>query len=306
MKKTHLLLATTFLASALIVSPVFQAQAQAESNAAPKKTRVISEQVTRTVKPLAINNETNEIKPAVQRFVELINQARVDISLKRPQDATPRLDNALNLANFIRKNSTVEESVRETRISSGKVVYNSKDTTGAYYVPLETGPVKVTNVTETASSKNNPGLAVASAEVVYLKVDLSGQEAEQYINSAKASLAQGRLVEADQSLATLMDKVAVAETAEVLPYDTAKDNLALALRFLQDENYTAARYALDHSANAIKSMQNDARFDKEVVNKHYNRIKQIQGLVMQQNRNAASRARTQIIAAQGEIKDLRS
>lgn len=302
MKKTNLLLATTFLASSLIVSPFFDAHAQN----APQKTRVISEQVTRTVKPLAINNETNEVKPAVQRFVELVNQARVDISLKRPQDAVPRLDNALNLASFIRKNSTMEESVRETRISSGKVTYNSKDTTGAYYVPFETGPVKVTSVTETASSKNNPGLAVASAEVVYLKVDLSGNEAEQYINNAKASLSQGRLAEADQSLATLMDKVAVAETAETLPYDTAKDNLALALRFLQDENYTAARYALDHSANAVKSMENDSRYNKDVVTKHYNRIKQIQGLVMQQNKNAASKARTQIIAAQGEIKDLRS
>jgi hypothetical protein len=301
MKKTHLLLTTTFLASALIVSPVL-----AQQGVTPHKTRVINEQITRTVKPLAIDNKTNEVKPAVQRFVELINQARVDISLKRPQNAVPRLDNALNLANFIRQNSTVEESVRETRISSGKVIYNSKDTTGAYYVPLETGPVKVTSVTETASSKNNPGLAVSSAEVVYLKVDLSGSEAEQYINNAKASLSQGKLKEADQNLATLMDKVAVAETAERLPYDTAKDNLALALRFLQDENYTAARYALDHSANAIKSMENDPRYSKEAVNKHYNRIKQIQGLVTQENRNAASKARTQIIAAQGEIKDLRS
>jgi hypothetical protein len=302
MKKTNLLLATTFLASSLIVSPFFDAQAQNT----PQKTRVISEQVTRTVKPLAIDNKTNEVKPAVQRFVELVNQARVDISLKRPQDAVPRLDNALNLASFIRKNSTVEESVRETRISSGKVTYNSKDTTGAYYMPFETGPVKVTSVTETGSSKNNPGLAVSSADVVYLKVNLSGTEAEQYIGNAKAALAQGKLKDADQSLATLMDKVAIADTAGTLPYETAKDNLALALRFLQDENYTAARYALDHSANAVKSMENDTRYNKEVVTKHYNRIKQIQGLVMQENKGAASKARTQIIAAQGEIKDLRS
>jgi hypothetical protein len=302
MKKTNLL-ATTFLASSLMITPMLGAQAQ---QPAPQKTRVISEQVTRTVKPLAIDNKTNEVKPAVQRFVELVNQARVDISMKRPQDAVPRLDNALNLASFIRKNSTVEESLRETRITSGKVTYNSKDTTGAYYMPFETGPVKVTTVTETGSSKNNPGLAVSSADVVYLKVNLSGPEAEQYIGNAKAALAQGNLKVADQNLATLMDKVAIAETAETLPYDTAKDNLALALRFLQDENYSAARYALDHSANAIKSMENDTRFSKDVVNKHYNRIKQIQGLVLQENKGAAQKARTQIIAAQGEIKDLRS
>lgn len=302
MKNANLLLATTFLATSLFVSPIFNAHAETET----RKTHVVSEQVTRTVKPLAINNETNEVKPAVQRFVELVNQARVDISMKRPQDAKPRLDNALKLAGFIRQNSNVQESFRETRITSGKVSYNVQDTTGTYYVPFETGPVKMKSVTETSSSKNNPGVAVTGADVVYLTVDLSGPEAEEYIGNAKAALKQGDLKTAEKSLATLMDKVATAETAEVLPYEKAKDNLALALRFLQDENYAASRYALSHAADAVKSMHGDSRYDSALIDKNYNRIRQIHDLVLQENKETAQKARTQIIAAQGEIKDLRS
>jgi hypothetical protein len=301
MKKTQLLLATTFLASALIVSPVFDAHAQSTT-----KTRVVSEQVTRTVKPLAINNETNEVKPAVQRFVELVNQARVDISMKRPQDAQPRLSNALKLAKFIRQNSNVQEQYRETHITSGLVTYNVQDTSSTYYIPFETGPVKLKSVGETSTSKTAPGVAVTGADVVYLTVDLSGPEAEEYLGQAKGALKQGDLKTAEKSLATLMDKVAKMETAETLPYDKAKDNLALALRFLQDENYAAARYALNHSAEAIKSMRGDSRYDSELVNKHYSRVMQIHDLVMQENKDSAQKARTQIIAAQGEITDLKS
>lgn len=301
MKKTQLLLATTFLASSLFVSPVFNAHAESA------QTRVMSETVTRTVKPLAINNQTNEVKPAVQRFVELVNQARVDLSMKRPQDAKPRIDNALKMAQFIRQNSNIQKEYSETRISSGVVTYKTSDASSTYYVPFETGPVKVKSVVNTPSSKSgNSGVAVTGADVAYLKVDLSGPEAEKYLNQAKAAIKQGDLKSADKNLSDLMDAVATTETAEVLPYEKARDNLALALRFLQDNNYTAAQYALDHAGEAVKSMQGDSRYNDELVEKHYNRIQQIHDLVMQQNPSAAQKARTQIIATQGEIKDLKS
>ena len=301
MNKTQLLLVTTFLASSLFVSPVFNAQA-----ADVAKTRVVSEQVTRTVKPLAINNETSEVKPAVQRFVELVNQARVDLAMKRPQDAKPRIENAQKMARFIRQNSKVEEMYRETRITSGLVTYKSQDTTGNYYVPFETGPVKIKSVENTPSSKTGPAVAVTGADVVYLTVDLSGPEAEDYLSQAQVAIRQGNLKAADKSLADLMAAVTKSETAETLPYDKAKDNLALALRFLQDENYSASRYALDHAAEAVKSMQGDSRYNSGAIDKNYNRIRQISDLVMQENRAAAQKARTQIIAAQGEIQSLKS
>lgn len=301
MKNTQLLLATTFLASSLFVSPVFNAHAETAQS------RVMSESVTRTVKPLAINNQTNEVKPAVQRFVELVNQARVDLAMKRPQDAKPRIENALKMADFIRQNSNVEQTHSETRISSGVVTYKTSDTSGSYYVPFETGPVKVKSVVNTPSSKSgNSGIAVTGADVAYLKVDLSGPEAEKYLNQAKVAIKQGDLKAADKNLSDLMDAVATTETAAVLPYEKASDNLALALRFLQDNNYSATQYALDHAAEAIKSMDGDTRYDAKRVETHYSRIIQIRDLVMQQTPASAQKARTQIIAAQGEIKDLKS
>ncbi len=300
---TRLLLATTFLASSLFVSPVLNAQAQDVD--ATANTRIVTEKVTQTVKPLAIDNRTSEVKPAVQRFVELINQARVDLALKRPQDASPKIDNALKMAQFIRQNSTMQDMYRETRISSGVVTYNNKDTTGNYYMPFETGPVTLKSVTDTPSSKpGNNGIAVTGAEVAYLTVDLSGPAAETYLSQAKAAITQGNLKDADQNLATLMDTVAKTQTSETLPYDKANNNLALALRFLKDNNYKATQYALAHAAEAIKAMQGDARFDAKAVTKNYDRITQIHDLVMQQSTNAAQKARTQIMAAQDEIKVL--
>lgn len=291
--KTNRLLATTFLATALIAAPVFGAHAESV------KTRVVSEKVTRTVKPLAITHDSKEVKPAVQRFVELINQARVDIALKKPQDAQPRLDNALKMARFIRDNSTVQETYSETRISSGLVTYKTADTVGSYYVPFETGPVEVKTMAQTPSSKSNPGVAVTGTDIVYLTVDLSGPSAETYIPQAKAALKQGDLKAADQSLAQLMDEVVKTEQAERKPYDTAQDNLTLALQFLRDNNYSAAQYALTHAADAVKEIEGSD-------GSHYGRITRIRDMVMQENANAAQKARTQIIAAKGEIKDLRS
>ena len=299
---SRLLLASTFLASSLFVSPIFNAQAQ---NA--DETRIVTEKVTQTVKPLAVSTETSEVKPAVQRFVELINQARVDLAMKQPQDAAPKIDNALKMAQFIRQNSTIESQYRETHISSGVVTYNNNDVTGSYYVPFETGPVEVKSVTETPSSKpGNNGIAVTGANVVYLTVNLSGPEAETYLSQAQAAIKQGDLKAADQSLATLMDTVTKTQTAETLPYEKAQDNLALALRFLRDNNYAATQYALQHTLDALKSMQGDSRFNASLVDKNYSRIKQIHDLVMQQTTAAAQKARTQIIAAQGELKDLKS
>lgn len=292
--KTNRLLATTFLATALIAAPVFTAHAEEAA-----KTRVISEKVTRTVKPLAISNKTSEVKPAVQRFVELVNQARIDIAMKKPQDAQPRLDSALKMARFIRDNSTVQESYRETRISSGVVTYKTADTVGSYYVPFETGPVEVKTVAQTPSSKSGPGVAVTGTDIAYLTVDLSGPAVETYIPQAKAALKQGDLKAADKNLADLMDAVVKTEKAESSPYDKAQDNLTLALQFLRDNNYTAAQYALTHAADAVKEADGES-------SAHYGRITRIRDMVMQQNPNAAQKARTQIIAAKGEIKDLRS
>ena len=298
LKTNTALMTAILLSTALSAAPAF-AQIQSQT---------ITQNTTMTVKPISINNKTKEIKPAVQHFVELVNNARVDIATKQTQDAVAKINEAQNFAAFIKQNSSVEEITHETRIASGKVMYSTESTSGAYYVPFETGPVKLKTVEETPSDKANAtGLAVASAEVVYLTVDLSGNEAETYLSGAKMDLEQGKTAEADKKLAELMSKVVIAETTDSLPYEKARDNLDLALKFLQDgNNYTAARYALGHSIEALKSMSTDARYKSKESATEADRVKQIHDLLLQENTAAAEKARTEIKAAQDEVSKLKS
>lgn len=299
MKNTHLL-TVALLASTLLISPAFAQKQVVHSE-------TVTQSTTKTVKPLSINNKTNQVKPSVQHFVELINSSRLDIAMKQPQNAVARLDEAQKLAEFIKSHSSIEEITHETRITSGRVMYSDETTSGAYYVPFETGPVKLKTVQQVPSDKSNkPGLAVSSAEVVYLTVDLSGDEANQYITQAKAALAQGDAKEADKQLSDLMSKVVIAENADSLPYEKARDNLDLALNFLQDdEDYQAARYALTHSIEGLKEMSKDSRFNTKASSDQIGRVQQIHDLLLQENKAAAEKARTEIKAAQGELAKLK-
>ena len=295
------LIITALLTTTLFISPAFAQKQVIHSE-------TITQNTTKTVKPVSINNKTNEVKPSPQHFVELINNARIDIATKQPQNAVIKLDEAQKLAAFIKSNSSIEEITRETRFTSGKVMYSTESTSGAYYVPFETGPVELKTVQEVPSDKKNAaGLAVASAEVVYLTVDFSGDDADKYIAQAKMALEQGDTKEADKNLSELMNKIVIAESADTLPYEKARDNLDLALKFLQDgNNYTAARYALGHSIEALKEMSTDERFDSKAASKEADRVKQIHDLLLQENTSAAEKARTEIKSAQDEISKLKS
>ena len=305
---THVskLLVTTILVGSLAGGTAY-AQSTSATATANTKSEIITEKHTRTVRPLAIDGETNEVKPAIQRFVERINMARVSLSMKRPQDASFDLDEAEKHLNFIKSNSRYEEATKTTVIASGRVQSDSSSEYNSYYIPLEEGPVVVKKIQETDSSPGKTsvaGVAVTAADVVYLNVDLTGKEAPQYIARARAAIKAGDTVKADNILGEMLSKIARTEVVETMPDEKARDNLQLSLKFLQDENYTAARYALVHARDALEQMKSDSRYDKGLSERNFNKVSQIHDLVMQQTPSTASKARTQIIEVQDSLSKI--
>lgn len=296
------LLATTILVGSLMSGTVY-----AQSATATAKSEVATEKHTRTVRPLAVDGETNEVKPAIQRFVERINMARVALSMKKPQDASFDLDEAEKHLNFIKSNSRYEEATKTTVIASGVVKSETDSDFNSYYIPLEEGPVIIKKIEETDSSPGKSsvaGIAVTSADVVYLNVDLTGKEAPSYIGQARAAIKAGDTVKADNLLGEMLSKIARSEVIETMPDEMARDNLQLSLKFLQDLNYTAARYALVHARDALGEMKNDTRYDKALSERNYSKVSQIHDLVMQQTPSTASKARTQIIDVQNSLSKI--
>lgn len=297
------LLATTFLAAPVL------AETAGTAPAAQKGVKEVVTTTQRVVRPLAIDGHTKELKPAIQRFVERIQWARYALATKDPQRAQINLDEAEKHLEFIRNNSRLEETVKDTVIKSGKVTTSSTEEFSSYYIPLEEGPVVVRSLEakETDARGNNmKGLAVASADMVYLNVDLTGQEAPAYIAKARAAMKSGDLRSADRALAEMIDKVATARVVETLPGEKAYDNALLAIKFLKDDNFSAARYSLNHVNDALKSMQGDARYNQDDVADLSKRVAQISDMVMQATPEAGEKSRVQMNSVRDKLETMRS
>lgn len=283
------LFVTTILIG-LFISPIAFSQETVETHTSTKVTR-----------PLAIDGETNQVKPAIQRFIERINMARVALATANSKEAQFDLDEAEKHLKFIKSNSGYQEVTKQTTISSGQVVYDTDTKYNSYYVPLEEGPVVVKDYVATenqAGEGNKKAIAVKSAKVVYLNVDLSGTQGEEAIATARAAIAEGKLDQADETLSKLLDEVTIADSVQSVPKVVAQDNLKLAHTFLLENNYVAARFALTQAEEALKSVQG------EPAGKLRGRIEQIRDLVMQQTENTAQKARTQIKDVQGDLDKL--
>jgi hypothetical protein len=264
-------------------------------------TSVHTETTTRVTRPLAVDGETNQIKPAIQRFVERINMARVALSTANPTEAKFDLDEAEKHLKFIKSNSNYQQVTKETKISSGEVVYDTNTKYNNYYVPLEEGPVVIKDYTTTenqAGEGNKKAIAVKSARVVYLNLDLEGTKAEDAIAVARSGIREGNLSAADDALGQLLTQITTTTVVDSVPKIVAQDNLKLALTFLQENNYVASRFALDQAREALKKIPGDKATGLSA------RLAQIHDLVNQQTENTAQKARTEIKSVQGELNDL--
>lgn len=303
--KAYIILAA-ILCTGLVMTGSASAQ---DSNAAAPEKEVISNTTTRTIRPLAIDGQTKELKPAIQRFIERVNMARYALSQRNPQVALADITEAEKHLDFIKSNSRIEENKEKMVIASGHVVSEGQESFNSYYVPLEEGPVVVKSLeaTDSQTGQNNiNGLAVKSVDLVYLNVDLAGQTAPDALAKARMAIKDGDLKAADKALADMINTVATTTVVNAMPITKAEDNLRLAFKFLQSENYTATRYALDQAVNALKEAQSDRQYKGDNVASLISKTTQIRDMVMQETTAAAQKARTQIISVQNQISKIRS
>lgn len=262
--KTYLM--TTILSAGLVLN----LSATAADN--------IVTQTQTTASKAATNAEIADPRLAATGFVEHINFARVALAMKNSKLAEQHIAQARNMVSLI-KNSTTE-SRRITDVQTGRIVYQSDSAYKYYYFPIETGPVEVKEVSNGPIWATSE-LAVTDADIVYLTLDLTGDDAQEYLNKAETEIAKKDLKAADNQLAKLTDKVVKIDRQSSLPNEKARDNIALARNFIAGKNYDGASYALNHADKALDEMQRSDGYEtqRDSIAAMRSDVKDLQGYI---------------------------
>jgi hypothetical protein len=298
----------TYIIVALILAISVPAMAEDAKKKTSTQTVTTTTETTRVTRPLAVTGDTQEVKPAIQRFVERINMARLNLADGKAKDAVFDLDEAEKHMRFIKQNSNFQEVSKATVISAGEVVYDAEQITyNSFYIPLEEGPVVVKDYVtgENESGKaSDKILAVKSAKVVYLNVDLTDTTAEDAIKSARSNISTGNLTAADEILAKMLDQIVSTSSVQNKPEIAVRDNLQLALNFLEKDNHVAARFALAQALETLETMKRSGAYSTKKLDALTTDVMQIKDTSMKETTDATEKARTQIKAAQDDLKDL--
>ena len=192
---------------------------------------------------------------AAERFVQHVNYARVALAMKNGSLAKEHIIQAGRMVRLLKAVTPQKRQV--TAVESGRVIYNYDTSFKEHYYPIEAGPVEVKKLDKGPFWANKETLAVTDADIVYLTLDLRGDAAEQHLQIAKSAIDDGRLIDADNQLATLTNAVIKVEDKTPLPRDVARDNISLAHNFLAARNYDGARFALKHADSALEYLEID-------------------------------------------------
>lgn len=209
----------------------------------------------------AANAWAEALQPEVsaQQFVAHINYARVAIAMNDKAVAQQHIRKAQELIGLLRQENM--EARKAVHVESGRVVYDyDTDADHKYhYFPVSHRTVEVQKVVKGPFWAKN-ALAVADADVVYLSLDLRGNDAEKGLAKASRALAQDYFTDADKYLARVTDRVVKVDKQRALPQKVAGDNIALARDFLAMDNFEGAGFALKHADKALEMME--SRRDK--------------------------------------------
>lgn len=250
--KSRMLLLTTILTTGVILGFTLPTYG----------TDTITNQTVKTADDPISKAAMTDPRVAASNFVEHVNYARVSLAMKNVDLAKQHITQARNMALLV--NGLAVEQRHVTKVESGRITYHYDTEYKYHYFPVRTGPVQMKEISSGSSwSENN--LAVTDADIVYLTVNLSGDQTEAFLNKAEAAIAASDLKEADNQLAKLTDSVVTVDSKASMPADKAKDNIALARNFLAGKNYDGARFALSHADSALDEMQrNDIYANRKV------------------------------------------
>lgn len=241
--KAKNLLITTMLSTSLALG--FSAAYAAEN---------ITTDTVKTASSPITKEQMADPRVAATNFVEHVNYARVALAMKNTDLATKHITQARNMVTVI-KSITLDQR-RISRVESGRIVYQYDTEYKYHYFPIETGPVEVKKISNGPIWAKND-LAVTDADIVYLTVDLTDDQAEIHLDEADVAIKAKDLKSADRHLAQLTDAIVTVDSKESMPNVKAHDNIALARNFIAGKNYAGANYALKHADDALDEMERD-------------------------------------------------
>jgi len=201
-------------------------------------------------------------RAAAATFMEQVNNARLAISLKQPDSARQDVTQARNTLALIKAARTDRESFND--VPAGRMTYDTNTDYKYHYFPIEIWTEVLKSDGKTNGS-NQPlwastDLVVTDVDVVYLTLDLRGDNVEPYLNKADQALAKGDLKDADTQLAKLINAVATVQSRKPDSTDKARNNLTLARHFIAARNYDGARYALQHADADLNDIQDSENY----------------------------------------------
>jgi hypothetical protein len=292
--KTNILLMTTILGAGLLINGGVIAQTKSTDN-------ITTKTVTTATKPIT-NEEISDPTKAAESFVEHVNYARVALAMKNTDLAKQHISKARDMITVI-KNVPPEKRVIND-VETGRLTYKYDTQHKYHYFPIETGQVKVKQMSNGPVWSTKTELAVTDADIVYMTLDLSGDKADKYLNDAEKAISSNDLKEADNQLAELTDSVVELDSKVAIPSVKAHDNISLARNFLAEKNYEGASFALKHADEALDEMQKDVGNkvrSQDIINMRKD-VSDLQGYISQKDPTLIDKADKKIDKWWGGLK----
>jgi hypothetical protein len=199
------------------------------------------------------DNPFAEERKAAQNFIENVNEARRELSIKEPELAKQKIIMARNLLPLIMRVAPAQR--RLTRVEFGGGLYADDLHQRKSYYPIDTQSLE--DLTRSGGPrwvKNTR--AESDAKIIYVALDLANGKAQAYLDQAEKNIAAGDVRGAQTQLAELSDLVIKIDDS-VPAAIQARDYIMLADNFIRAANFYGARNSLENANDCLDKMRDD-------------------------------------------------
>lgn len=194
-----------------------------------------------------------EERKAAQDFIENINEARRELTIKEPELAKQKIIMARNLLPLISRVKPSES--RLTRVEFGGGLYADDLSQRKSYSPIETQSLE--NLTRSGGPrwvKNTR--AESDAKIIYVTLNLKDGEARAYLERAEKYILAGNTKDAEVQLAEMSDRV-IRIDDHVPTVVQARDYIRLAENYISVSNFFGARHCLERTNELLEKMKTE-------------------------------------------------
>jgi hypothetical protein len=197
-----------------------------------------------------------EERMAAQNFIESINEARKELSLKQLDLAKSKIIMARSLIPIIMR--VTPSQSRLTRVEFGGGLYADDLNQRKNYAPIETQSLE--NFTRSAGPRwIKRTRAESDAQIIYITLDLAEDRAQIYLDQAEKHITAGKIKEAEIQLSELSDHV--IKVGENVPAAVqARDYIAIADNYITSGNFYGSRSSLMKANEFLDKMKNEETY----------------------------------------------